>query len=271
MAQGPRFFTRNRMDISFAENFSIAVVDAIAADTGESFADLVCNRNNRSGWATTDSTDAAGTTFTVTWLDEVDISRIFLVMMNFKAFTIKYWDGAAYQDFSTPVNETVNMQPTKLFSFDKVTTTRIQITITGTQSANDDKFLRQLICCEEYGQFVTGFQLDNVTMGQARKVSTVLSGKSKITRNVGAFMCTFKKNNVTQGNDITLIETLYGVPDGFLVWLCGGDVSQFRTLNAGYRMEDIFLCDFSTEYNPDWNKGHYDFGVDINFKINEIA
>lgn len=271
MAQGPMFFSRSVMDISYGTALSIAVVDAVATDTGQDFADLVRNRNNRSGWATTGSTDAAGTTFTVTWVEDTEFDTLLLVMMNFKSFTIKYWDGAAYQHFSTPISETTNMVRTKKYSFTKVTTTKIQITINGTMSVNDDKFMRQLLACNYYGQFVTGFKLDNVVLSQVRKVTTVLSGKAKITRNIGAFQCTFQKNNVSNGDDLKLIEDLYSVVDGFTIWLCGGDESQFRSLRAGYRLEDLFLCDFKTEYNPDWSQGFYMNGIDIKITALEIV
>lgn len=271
MGSAPIFFSRSKMDISLGTALAITITDSVASDNGESFSDLVRNRNNRSGWATTGSTDAANTTFTVTWNDEVSFDNLFLVLMNFKAFTVKYWDGAAYVNFSTAISETNNMTPTKRYTFDEVTTTRIQIIITGTMSTDDDKFMRQLIVCSLYGQFTTQFALDNVVLSQTRKVTQLLSGKSKITRNVGAFQCTFQKKNVSNGSDLTLIEDLYSVVDGFLVWLCGGDESQFRNVRVGYRYEDIFLCDFKTEYNPDWAGGFYMNGIDVKFTILEIG
>lgn len=270
MARHPRFFNKNYMDLD-VDGVTVTVTDSVASENGNSFVDYIRNRNNRSAWITTDSTDAALTQIDVEWTDEIDCSRIFLVGMNFRSYTIQYWNGSSYTDFPTAINETTNIFQVKLHEFTQISTTKIRLIINGTFAANDDKFLYQMIVTDELGEFETGFYVDALVVAQERKVTKMISGKSKITRNLGSFMCSFKKNNVTSGNDIALIESLYGRPAGFLMWLCGGEESQFRTRASGYRKEDIFLMDFKSEYKPQLSNGFNDWGLDIKIDLVEIV
>jgi hypothetical protein len=192
-----------------------------------------------------------------------------LVEQNLKAYTIKYWNGAAYVDFSTAISETTNTATTKMHTFNSVSTSQIRIIITGTMVANDDKFIAQIIISQLIGQFNSFFDIKRPLISRNRKELKSVSGKSRIIRNVGAFSCKLSLDNVIDTNDLTIIEDLFEYNEGFLVWLCGGDQTQFRTVRMGYRLQDIFLMNCKNDYSPEWDDGWYGRGVNIDIDLVE--
>lgn len=268
---GPIFFEKNKIDIDLADTITITVTDAVATDSGQTYTDFLRNRNNVSGWATTGSTDAANTNIVFDFIELVEIDSILLILHNFKAYTLQYWDGAAYQNFSTPIAQTVNTADTTYHTFTAVETTKVKLIITGAMVVNDDKYLRQAIFTKRYGQFATGMRIQKPEHSQARRKIDLLSGKAKITRNLGGFSVKISKDNVISTADLTLVETLFQVGP-HLVWLCGNDESsQFRTIRKGFRLEDIYLMDLKNEYVPEPDKGFYRHGTNIMLDLVEVA
>ena len=143
-----RFFNKNKIDLSNTL-VAITVTDAVATNTGQSFVDFVRNRNNTSAWLTTGSTDAANTTLEVDMTDTRELSEVLIVSHNLKAYTIKYWTGIVWTDFSTVIAETANTETTNHHAFATVTTQKIQIIITATQTVDADKQIKQLILTDE--------------------------------------------------------------------------------------------------------------------------
>jgi hypothetical protein len=267
---GIRFFEKNKIDLTF-DNVAITVTDLVATDSGQAFVNLMRNRRNDSGWTTTDSTDAANTELIFDFGDLVEINRIFLIQHNLKAYTIQYWDGAAYQNFSTPISETNNSAVDKLHEFNNVETSRVKLVITGTMVADDDKFISQFVATQEIGQFqVMQPRIEDARVSRNRKVLKSLSGKAKIMRSSGFIEFKFSQTGVTNDNDLTLLETLHDYYDGFLVWISGGDVSQFRNERIAYRLKDLIFMNITTEYQPEWKNGFYNQGIDVKFNMTEV-
>jgi len=98
-----------------------------------------------------------------------------------------------------------------------------------------------------------------------------LSGKSRITRAVGAFECRIAKDNVVHENDLNLIERLYDSVGGFLVWLSGGDTAQLRTIRRGWRRQDLYFMAAENEYEPVFDDGRYTHGINVDLRLVEIA
>lgn len=266
----PMFFEKNKLDLDNS-NITLTVTDAVADDTGQDVVDFIRNRNNTSGWATTGSTNAANTQLDVDFLDQVDIDNIFLIQQNFKAYTIQYWNGSTYTNFSPSISVTGNSTADKRHSFTQVTTSKIRLIITETFVTDDDKFMTQLIATQLIGQLANFPQIKSVKDAKSRRSLKMISGKVKVVRNVGAFSCTLAKNNVVSDADITLMQRLFSSFNGFLVWLSGGDESQFRNLPIGYRLRDLFLMNVTNEYNPEFEDGHYKFGIPIDLDLVEVV
>lgn len=263
MSERILFLQKNKADYSYT------YVTATASENS-TYASYVLNRSNLSAWLTTGSVDANNTTFEVDFGETRRISDIILIKHNFKSFKIEYWDGSAYQAFSPAIDTTTNTHLSSHFEFTAQSTLKIRITIRGTIVANQDKQLYQLIATEQIGQFNGWPVIKDPIVGRNRKKSQMLSGKMNIFENVGLFSCDLEVNGLTNNSDLSIIESLYDYSEGFLVWLCGGDEDQFKTVRKGYRLEDLFLMKCSNEYKPEYLSGLYKGGIKISISLEEV-
>jgi len=262
MAQQIIFFEKNKADLS-KSNVSIT------ASQGSTYVDYMRNRSNRTAWITTGSVDADNTYIEIDFADAVTLTDIILLKHNFKAYTIQYWTGLAYTDFSTAISETSNSDVNKHHNFDSVITTKIKLTITGTMVADDDKYLYQFIATDRIGQ-LESWAIVKSKLSRNRQKSTMLSGKMSIREKIGAFSGTASVKIVSSDADLTIIEKLFESNSGFLYWACGGDETQYRTERKGYRMEDIYLVKCVNEWQADWYKGLYQTGMKVDLKLQEV-
>lgn len=266
---GILFFKKNYLDLSNTDP-TITITDAVATDNGQDYVALMQNRQNTSGWMTTDSTDAALTQIDIDLIDEHDLTDIIIVGHNLKSYTIQYWNGSAYTDFSTAISPTADAATTTRHSFTEVSARLIRIIINGCQVVDADKQISQLILTKSLGQFTTQPKIKRPQHSKNRKGTKTLSGKHHVTRSVGGFSVSLEKDNVIDTTDLTLVETLFDEHQGFLVWLCGGDTSVFRTQRIGYRLQDIYLMKPLNEYEPEWSDGRFQHGTPISFDLAEV-
>lgn len=258
------FFEKNKADYS---NPSVLAT----ASEGNAYATYILNRSNDSTWMTTGSVDANNTTVTVDFQDLRRISDIILVKHNFKTFDVEYWDGNAWQDFSTPINVTNCADATSIFQFNTIDVLKIRITIYGTQVANSDKFLHQFISTVRMGKLQAWPVIKNPIQRKNRKVSAMLSGKSIVIDNIGGFECQLSVKEWKIAGDIALVERLFESTSGFLVWLCGGSETQFFSRVQGFRLEDIFLMKCKNDYDPEFAGGMYQRGLEIKIDLVEVT
>ena len=248
------FFKKNKMDYSYP-----AV--SLTASQGSTYASYVQRRSNNLGWMTTGSVDADNTTLTCDFISAVQLDNMLLVGHNFKNFTIKYWNGSSYVDFSLAINVSNSTDTTTRFTFTSVSTSKIQLTVTGTQVANSDKKLNQWIATELIGQLAGWPMITKPTFNLNKRIDKMLSGKTFVGINTGGFECTLTVKVLKSDADLTIVESLFNTGAGFLVWLSGGSTTQFSTQRFGYRLQDIFLMQCSNNYIPEWNQGLYQSGI----------
>lgn len=132
-----KFFTKNYLED--------VTVGNLTASTGNSVVGLIKDRNLNSRWVSVGSNDTITETITAIWTAAVTINYISLRNMNLETYTVQYWTGAAYADFSTPINETTNTSTARLHGFNTVSTTRIRLTATTTIIPNDEKRIGELM------------------------------------------------------------------------------------------------------------------------------
>lgn len=271
MAGTPTFFEKNRIDLDLGTAVTITVTDSVALDTGQATADQMRNRSNDDGWGTTGSSDAAGTALIVTFPTAI-VTDVHLIGINWKAFTIQYWNGSAYVDFSTPIVETANAASEKEYSRVAVEIGQIRIVISATFVANDDKFCAQLILTQLIGAFGIEPMVSDFLIGKNRQLIDMLSGKKLVQRRIGAVSMTISQNNVTTDSDLSLVETLHDYHSGFLVWLCGGTTTQFPSgVRVGWRKKDLYLMNIASELAPNYEDGRYGFGILVYFNLVEVV
>lgn len=263
MPQQIYFFEKNKADITNTD----VVITASQADE---FTAFMQNRDNNSAWITTGSQDSDNTNFVIDFGSERDITDIILIKNNFKDYTIQYWNGAAYVDFSTAINVTSNSTETVRHTFDSVNTLMVKVIITATFVVDDEKRLFQFIVTDLIGQ-LDGWPVIKPVDSKNRIRNKMLSGKKRIIENSGGFRCSLSVKNWGSDADLTIIESLYDSIEGFLLWLSGGDETQFRSNRIGYRKEDLFLMKASNEYSPAYVTGIYTAGLKIKIDLEEIA
>jgi hypothetical protein len=263
-AQQIVFFEKSVCDYS---NTSVVAT----ASEGDDYAHLPFNRDNLTAWVTSGSTDASLTTYEVDFGDYRYFSEIVLLKHNFKSYTLKYWNGAAYVDFSTPVNETTNTLDVKRHSFTEVFSQKVKLTINGTMTANDDKFLFQFIVTNLLGQFAGWPVIGTPAFVTNRQVTKMLSGKVSVQESLGGFKFDLSVPNWRIQADLDLIDTLYRLREGFLVWLSGGNEDQFFAAREGYRLEDLYLCRLTSDQSPKYAKGFYKSGLDLKLQFQEAV
>ncbi len=243
----------------------------VTASEGQAYAYLPLSRTNMTAWQTTGSADANNTTYVVDFGTSRYIDSIMLLIHNFKAFTLKYWNGSAYVAFSTPIAETTNTSASSFYSFTGVETTKLQLTITACMVLNADKYLFQFIATYSLGQ-LAGWPIISGHKASRNRVSNqMLSGKANIFENVGFFSCNLSVEQWTSDADLTIVETLYRRSEGFLVSLCGGSETQFKTIREGYRMQDLYLMKCANEFSADCAEGVYANGVRISIDLMEVT
>jgi hypothetical protein len=257
------FFKKSKCDFERTEVVA-------SASEGDLYASNALNRNNTSAWLTTGSTDASLTTFEVDFQEVRDITDILLIKHNFKNFTVKYWNGSSFVAFSTPISETVNTAETTHYTRAVVSTQKLQITVNGTMVANSDKYMYQFIATEQIGQLNAWPVIKKPELSRNRIKNQMLSGKFNVVENVGDFSCSLYVKALSSDADLTIIETLYSSTEGFLVWLCGGSETQFKTVRQGYRLEDLYLMKCLNEYLPEYYKGLYNSAIGIELKLQEV-
>ncbi|MCK4500313.1 hypothetical protein KAU11_07435 [Candidatus Babeliales bacterium] len=266
------FFEKNKIDLD-NPNVGITITDAVATYTGQDYTNFMRNRNNFTAWMTTGSTDAAGTEMLIDLVDERFVSDIILIGHNLKAFTIQYWTGLVYTDFPTPISETTNTDDVNYFTNTGVNTSKIKITITGTQVADADKFIKQLIFTEKLGagQLEAWPEIKSPRHNPNRKTSRMLSGKVHVVETLGAFSCSLKIKTWRLFNDLDIIERLYFGREPALMWLGGNNETQFSYAARGYRKEDLYLVRPVNDWKPEFYKACYSNGIKLNIKLEEAV
>lgn len=264
MASQLLFFKKNLADQS------VPGISATASN-GAAYASNALGRARLSAWVTTGSNDATTETWTLTWLDNQSFSQIILNKHNFKSFTVKYWNGSAWTDFSAPISETTNTETTNRYSFTAVSTKQVQISVTTTQTVNADKYLFQFIATDVLAQLVGWPVIQAPTFTRNRVLKSMLSGKSMLTLNVGGYKATLTVKEWSNATDLTTVEALFSSTQGFLFWPCGGDEAQFKSVRQGYRLEDIFLMQCANDYVPEYADGQYQRGLKITMQLVEVT
>jgi hypothetical protein len=269
MAQQIMFFKKNWIDLS--KTATLTITDSVASNSGQSYVNFMRNRNNFSAWMTTGSTDAANTQIDIDMVDSKDVGDILIVKHNLKSYTIQYWNGSAYVDFSTTIAPTNDTASTSHYSFNQTSIQKIRIIITGTQVADSDKRITQLIVTEKIvsGQLTGWPQIKKPTLSTNKKISKSLSGKASVIETVGYFAAQLSVASYSLDADLQIVEQIYNNREGVLMWLCGGDQTQFKTIRQGYRLEDIYLVRPVDDYVPEYINGQYQAGIKFQMSLQE--
>ena len=268
MGQQIRFFGIPPSDYS-NQNVSFTVSDPLADSDGQDIVNFLRNRNLTSSWLTTGSLDANETELLVDFIDSHALTSLFLVKHNLKSFKLEFFDGAALREFD---NVTDNTKETTEHVFpDGANVVYIKLTIFGTMIPDADKRITQFLASIQIGQLEGWPEISGMTHTTGMKVSTMLSGKSAISNSVGGTSFDLKVKVEESQADVDLFESLYYMHKrGVMVYVGGGNDSQFRIRVKGYRLEDFYIMKPVKDYRADLYKSLYESGPKIDIKLREV-
>lgn len=269
MSQQIKIFNKSYADLS-VDNVTITAADDEATNTGQDFVDLLRDRKNSSGWATSGSSDTAVCTLEVELAAGQNVDTIILVDHNFKSFDVHYWNSTAWVLIEAV---TANTETTTEHSLVGTQVYKVRLTITSTFVSDDDKFLSQFIITDKLssGQFVGFPQIRKLRHKTNKRVKKMMSGKSLVVEGIGAAEFELSYTLTSNDSDLSLFEAMYDNKQGFLVWLSGGDETQFISQRKGYRKKDIYFMRTLDDLSNDFYRGIYVAGTKVKSKLGEAA
>lgn len=256
-----------------------------SVSSGDFSAAFILERNRITLWKSDDSDDSTEETIVVQMDEAITFDRLFLIGHNFKEFDVMYDVASVWTAFTnvvgitgavTGINETVFAQSVAYYEFTAVTTTRVRIRARKTQTANEEKFLNQLILTRELFT-LNGFPSIQPALDRTKKTSDMLDGRTNMTEMDDIFSARVKFNcypRSTEGKaDVQNIFALNERNLPFLFWPCGGRFGNpyFSHTIRGFRLEDIYLCWIVADLDPVYENDVYNNGVTINMRLREAA
>jgi hypothetical protein len=247
---GVKFFDQNYLLSAFGGS----IVDLLGTST--TTADYAIDKNRQTYLRTLGSTDLTTETFTLTFTSAT-FNRLLFVGINWKQFTAKYWNGSSFVNFTGVsgidgaivggISETTFADTTAYYEVDAVTTTKIQITVTKTQTANAEKYVGQIVATTELGT-LQGFPLiDGSAVTRSARAMRMLSGRTKVVKSVEAYSITLDftqyASGLTYTPDLDLMYQLHDRDTPFNIWPCGGrrGTTRIRYPIRGFRPENLYL------------------------------
>lgn len=250
------------------------------ASSNTALQNLILNNNKYYNWQSVGSNDSTTETLTITLPSAVSLSRLFLLSHNFKAFKVKYGAGAG-TDFTgvkgldsyadNKIDVTNFARSSAYFEFNAVTTNRLIVTITTTQTANAQKYLNQIIATNEIGTLQGYPVLNDIELDRGIQREQAISGRFHVQKGFEAVGFDLSLRTYPKQADIDLLESLHLREDPFLVWLCGGKPDQFRIKQRGFRLEDLYQMQVDQSMKNSYDKNIYIMGVNQRHSFVEVV
>jgi len=250
------------------------------ASSNDAAAKYILSTNRYTEWTSIGSDDMTEEEIIIDLDSLRNINRLFLTEFNFKNFSVMYWDGAAYQNFTnvvgvngqtfTGINVTNWAYDAAYFEFDSVSTIRIRIRCQTTQIADAQKFLCSVLATEEIGTFKGFPRVDPKTDNNEIKTKT-LGGKALVSKGFQTVIIkvNFKTHPFQEDND--LLEYLFNSVDPYLIYPCGGRTGEnyFKISQKIWKLSDVFNVQATGDLDSDFEKGVYLLGVNKNITFEE--
>ena len=268
-----KFFYENYGDINNDNGYAIA-------STGSNTRNNARSRKQYLRWESVGSDDVTTETYQLGFGANEDINRIVLNRHNFKAFTVQYWNGAAWTHFAnvvtkegtqTNITETTNDKTTNYYEFDYVNTSKILISVDTTIAVDAEKYIYEVIATEELGTF-EGFPAYAGAFAKKRAIKQSFEGTQNQSILGENFTCSLSFQRYGVEADHTLIQDLWELDKPFLIYPCGANEDQYRFTNkVGNRLRDIFLVGFSSDFSPNYELNVFELGLNYSVSFKEAT
>lgn len=269
---GIKFFRKNRGDIDDENATS-------AASTGSSTRNYARSRKRYLRWESVGSDDLTTETYELRFGASYDIDRIILNRHNFKAFFVKYWDGAAWQHFANVVTkegtqanitETVNTKTTNYYEFTSVNTEKIIVSIDTTQAVDAEKYLYECIATEEIGT-LTGYPGYSGTFAKKRAFKEAFNGRVAQSILGENFKASLRFDMYPTEADHIIVNALWDLDKEFYIYPCGANEAQYRYQSmVGNRLRDLFLVGIRGDLTPSYERNVYKNALNYKMDLSEV-
>ena len=228
-------------------------------------------------WTSVGSNDSTVETLTLTF-GSATLTRLLLLDHNWKQFTVQYWNGSSFVDFTSVVgldgalgggiSESGFADDSAYYEFDAITTTIIKITVTKTQTVNAQKYIATIIATTELATLQGYPTVDPVTYMRNARTMQMLSGRVKIVKQPEVFQATISFKNypvLTYGADVDAIRTLVTRETPFHMWLCGGrrGSTYFSYPIKGWGLKDCPRVQIDSDFASTWSSNIYKNGQNL--------
>jgi hypothetical protein len=255
----------------------------ISASSGDSSSIYALDRNPDTRWRSVDSNDLTTETITVTFDENKTINRLFLVDINWKQFTVQYDNAGTWTNLSSvygldgskaSISETAFADNTAYYEFASVTTSGLRIQAVKTQTANQEKYISQIVATQEVGTFLGWPNISDVEVDRNIRSKKTLTGRYSVIKSLEtvSFEMAFKDypSTSTYNADIDLIMQLHDREDPFIVWLCGGRRgAYFNYILRGWRLKDLFTMQITKSFKLGYSRNIYKNPVNAKVTLEE--
>lgn len=258
------------------------------ASSGDPSANFILDRNKYTVWRSVGSDDLTTETIEISLPGrplETVFSRLFLIGHNFKEFKVQLLAGE-WDDIGDVIGingvelgvleETDYALNTAYYEMPALNlTSAFLITVTKTQTPNQEKFLNSFVVTTELGTFAGYPVVRDVTKDKKLRKSVLLNGRSNITKSLEVFRCNIDFKNYPPGldADLNLTYSLFDRDENFLVWLCGGRDGEpyFKYPLRGFRIEDLHEVQTVNIFKDKYRKNTYTNMVDLKLNLEETG
>ena len=192
---------------------------------------------------------------------------------NIEDLEFEYWNGSSWTTVTTG-NASISKSSDLQYIFAKlntpVTTQRVRIKGDDTITPNEEKFVTLFYSFLEIGAFEYRPVVKpkfNLTQSDFK----LERGKHFIIERGEVFNAEIEFKSYVNQNDINLSESLFERKAPFFIWICGGDVAQFRFSFRPNRFQDIYKVGIVKEARPELTKNYYNAGYNNKMKLIEVA
>lgn len=274
---GVKFFER-----PFSLRKDGASIDTIT--TGATSSVFALDLNEFTKWESVGSDDTTTETMEIDLgSTEKTVNRIALRNINAKEFTIKYWNGLTFVDFTSAVgidgalgggiiSETAFSDETAYYEFTSVSTLKIKINIVKTQTADEEKEIGFVMISSELGTLGGFPQVLPISDDRGARVISAISGKSNIQKTFGVRSVGLGFRQHPTVADTTLMGTLHDRDLSFIVWPCGGRRGStfFTTTIRGFRLQDLMNMEMINPLSVVYGQSIYTNGVNFTTSFREV-
>lgn len=267
MAKGLRFFGTNYAELQFGGTITVS--------SGDNTKEFAFDGLSGTKWLTSgENTDGNSVSIEMDFGFNRTFDALYIYNTNISDIVVSYWNGASYTTINSG-NASIIKSDSEQFIFIKlnsaITTAKIKATGSNTITANQEKYITQIMAFSEIGQFEY-FPEFSPEIESEQNVFKTTDGRALIIERGEAFSAKIDFKSHVNQNDIDLAEELFARKEPFFIWPNGGDQDGiFRFSFRPYRFQDIIKVSIIGKRKPEFTKNYYRAGFNDSMNLVEVV